>query len=296
MRGPEWVRPMVFPEGLAEPDPGLDVNVAVLAAGAVVTVALLVARVAWPAWRLASAGHGGREAAGGVSRRPLLAGWAARAGATVTAAVGVRLALEPGRGRTAVPVRGALAGTALSIAAVAAAFTFGANLVHLVGTPRLYGKTWDVAVDFQFSTVTPQVAGRFLGRVPGVTGWTFGDFGAVGIGGNLVPAIGVAGGRGPLMSVTILAGHPPSGPGQVVLGSSVLRRLGLRVGQRGRDRPRGGESRLQLHAGPVRARPTPRRGHRRLRAVHGCHLRTGRAAPVRGARSASQRRCQLCPH
>ena len=33
------------------------------------------------------------------------------------------------------------------------------------------------------------------------------------------------------MSVTMLAGHPPSGPGQVVLGSSVLRRFGLRVGQ-----------------------------------------------------------------
>ena len=46
-----------------------------------------------------------------------------------------------------------------------------------------------------------------------------------------MPAIGVAGGRGPLTSVTMLAGHPPSGPGQVVLGSSVLRRFGLRVGQ-----------------------------------------------------------------
>jgi ABC-type lipoprotein release transport system permease subunit len=221
----------IGPARLAEPDPGVNVNVPVLTVGAVVTVALLVARVAWPAWRLASAGHGERGPAGVVSRRPLLAQWAARAGATVTATVGVRLALEPGRGRTAVPVRGALAGTALSIAAVAAAFTFGANLVHLVGTPSLYGKTWDVAVDLQFSTVTPQVAARFLGRVPGVTGWTFGDFGTVGIGGNLVPAIGVAGGRGPLMSVTMLAGHLPSGPGQVVLGSSVLHRFGLRVGQ-----------------------------------------------------------------
>jgi hypothetical protein len=33
------------------------------------------------------------------------------------------------------------------------------------------------------------------------------------------------------MSVTMLAGHPPSGPGQVVLGSSVLRRFSLRAGQ-----------------------------------------------------------------
>jgi hypothetical protein len=221
----------IGPARLAEPDPGVNVNVPVLAAGAAVTVALLVARTAWPAWRLAAAGYGERDAADVVSRRPGRPEWAARIGGPVTATLGVRLALEPGRGRTAVPVRGALAGTALSVVAVAAAFTFGANLIHLVGTPRLYGKTWDVAVDLQFSSVTPQMAEHLLGRVPGITGWTFGDFGTVGIGGNLVPAIGVAGGRGPLMSVTMLGGHPPSGPGQVVLGSSVLRRLGLRVGQ-----------------------------------------------------------------
>ena len=318
----------IGPARLAEPDPGVDVNAPVLAAGAAVTVALLVARVAWPAWRLASAGHGESGAAAAVRRRPLLAQWAAQAGATVTATVGVRLALEPGRGRTAVPVRSALAGTALSIAAVAAAFTFGANLVHLVGTPRLYGKTWDVAIDLQFSTVTPQVAEHFLGRVPGLTGWTFGNFGTVRIGGSLVPAIGVAGGRGPLMSVTMLAGHPPrTGPGRAgVLGPAPVRPAGRAVGAHhdqqsaadrphrrpgrlpelrsgklhadrprpgrrdrgvgsdwGRDRQRGGEPGLQLHAAPVRARPTPRRGHRRLRAVHGRHLRTGRTVEVRGA-------------
>ena len=61
----------IGPARLAEPDPGVDVNAPVLAAGAAVTVALLVARVAWPAWRLASAGHGERGAAGAVSRRPL---------------------------------------------------------------------------------------------------------------------------------------------------------------------------------------------------------------------------------
>ena len=37
--------------------------------------------------------------------------WLARAGVPLTAAAGVRLALEPGRGRTAAPVRNALAGT-----------------------------------------------------------------------------------------------------------------------------------------------------------------------------------------
>ena len=40
-------------------------------------------------------------------------------------------------------MRGALLGLVLSVTAVTAAATFGANLLHLVHTPRLYGQTWD---------------------------------------------------------------------------------------------------------------------------------------------------------
>lgn len=41
---------------LAEPDPGVSADAVVLTAGAAAIVVLLVARAAWPAWRLASAG------------------------------------------------------------------------------------------------------------------------------------------------------------------------------------------------------------------------------------------------
>ena len=81
----------------------------------------------------------------------------------VTAAAGVRLALEPGRGRTAVPVRAALAGTALSVLAVTAAITFGANLLHLVNTPPLYGQRWDAAIDVQFPSPRSQPAAARTG-------------------------------------------------------------------------------------------------------------------------------------
>ncbi len=43
--------------------------------------------------------------------------------------------------------RSAILGLATAVAAVVAAVTFGANLLHLVHTPRLYGQEWDVAVD-----------------------------------------------------------------------------------------------------------------------------------------------------
>jgi putative ABC transport system permease protein len=197
----------------------------------------------------------------------------------VTAATGVRLALEPGRGRTAVPVRSALIGAALSVFVVTAAFTFGANLLHLVHTPRMYGKTWDAAVDWQFGSFTPRQAEHVLGAAPGITGWTFGNHGTIGIGGlvvpairdvavefqfggvnpqaaervlratpgvsgwsfgshaiigidrSVVPAIGVAAGRGPLLAPVLLDGHPPRSSHEIVLGTSVLRRTGRRVGQ-----------------------------------------------------------------
>ena len=54
------------------------------------------------------------------------------------------MALEPGRGRTAVPVRTTIVTAALAIATVTAALVFAASLDHLVTTPRLYGWNWDV--------------------------------------------------------------------------------------------------------------------------------------------------------
>ncbi len=226
----------IGPARLAEPDPGLNVDVTVLAAGFAATVILLVAWVAWPAWRLASARRpAARDAAGEPGRRSRAAEWLARSGAPITAVSGVRLALDPGQGRTAVPVRSALLGLALSAAAVAAAVTFGANLLHLVHTPHLYGQDWDVAVDLQFSTITPQRFDRITARVPGISGWTYGVHGTVQIGSGpralVVPAIGLAAGQGPLMSPALLAGRPPRSRNEIALGTSDLRLLGLHVGQ-----------------------------------------------------------------
>jgi hypothetical protein len=125
---------------LAEPSPGVSADTTVLAAGAALITVLMLARAAWPTWRLASARRA--CAPGPAATRPSLrARWLAGAGAPVTAVTGVRLALEPGRGRSAMPVRSALAGTALPVLAVAAAFTFGANLLHLVPAAVLAANT-----------------------------------------------------------------------------------------------------------------------------------------------------------
>jgi hypothetical protein len=217
---------------LAEPDPGISVDWAVLLPGAVAIVVLLVASAAWPAWRLS----GGRAASGAATGRgpgsgSRLASWLAARGAPLAVTAGVRLALEPGRGRSGVPVRTALTGTVLSVLAVTAAVTFGASLLTFVSTPRLYGRTWDAAVDLQFQFVTPGQAEAWFGRSAGITGWTFGDHGVIRVNGVVVPAIGLAPGRGPLLAPTLLDGRQPRTSHEIVLGRSILRRLGLRVGQ-----------------------------------------------------------------
>lgn len=217
---------------LAEPDPGISADWVVLGIGAVAIMVLLLTRVAWPAWRFASVSAGGAPDGASMISRSRAAQWLAAAGAPVTATAGVRLALEPGRGRSAVPVRSALAGTALSVLAVAAAFTFGANLLHLVHAPRLYGQGWDGAIDLQFETISPAATERLLSRATGVSGWSFGDHGIISVAGSgVVPAIGVTAGRGPLLAPTLLAGRAPRTDHEIVLGTSVLRRIGRHVGQ-----------------------------------------------------------------
>ena len=221
---------------VAEPDPGISADMPVLVAGAIAALVLLVARAAWPAWRLARS-RGPYPRSGGpyprdttrASGRSGFARWLRAAPVTLTA--GAHLALDPGQGRTAVPVRSALAGTMLSVLVVTAAFTFGANLLHLVNSPRLYGQNWDAAIDLQFGTITPEQAHQLLGQTAGISGWTFGDHGIISVGGLLVPAIGLASGRGPLLSPTLLEGHQPRNDHEIVLGTSTLREIGRHVGE-----------------------------------------------------------------
>jgi len=127
----------IGPARLAEPHPGVSVNAGVLVAGGAAIVALLAARVAVTAWRQAAA----RPAAAAEpppQRRQRLAERLAKAGAPLAAVTGVRFAFDPGaRGAKAgVPVRSAMLGLAVAVAAVVGAGTFGANLLRLVDTPR----------------------------------------------------------------------------------------------------------------------------------------------------------------
>src|SRR6202008_3641909 len=102
-------------------------------------------------------------------RRP-----AATAGLGVPVVVAARFALEPGRGRAAVPVRPALLGAVAGVLGVLAAFTFAAGVSDAAANPARFGQTWQLDTFRGLSGhFFPPAAGRFLGAAaadPDVTG------------------------------------------------------------------------------------------------------------------------------
>jgi MacB-like periplasmic core domain len=223
----------IGPARLAEPDPGVQVNVPILGLGLAAVAVLPVLVIAPVAWHVARTG----ATRGSGPLEPAARSWLARALARLdgmpTVAAGARMAFEPGRGRGAVPVRGALTGTVIAVAAVVAALVFGASLVQLVNTPRLYGQDWTLGLSLGFGSVPasgPSGVDAVLSRVPGVAAYSAGNFGQISVDGQQVAAIGIRPLRGSDVFPTLLDGRPPAAADQIVLGARILRQLGKHVG------------------------------------------------------------------
>jgi FtsX-like permease family len=231
----------IGPARQAEPAPGFSLDLPVLAGGCVAVALLPVAALVPSAWRAARGvtrlgGASGPAGAGATAflsaARPSRLATALGHAGWVTGAVGMRMAFEPGRGRTAVPVRTALAGTAVAIGAVAAASVFAWSLLALVGTPARYGQNWDAKLDAGYADIPASYGAQLLAGVPGIAGYALGNNGELSVDRMNVPAIGVdpvrGGGGGYL---TMLSGRPPSGRGEIALGARTLTTLGKSVGQ-----------------------------------------------------------------
>jgi len=219
---------------LAEPQPGLYLDPLILGAGFAAVVLLPLVVLTAPAIRAVRQARGAAGAAEAPATQPTarpswLAGALTRAG-TVTGGIGTRMAFEPGHGRTAVPVRSALAGTAIAVAAVVAAAVFGTSLVGLVSSPAQYGQNWDQQLSLGFAAVPASYAAQFAAATPDVTGYALGDIGQLNIGGKRVAAVGVnqVHGDGYL---TMLSGRPPATAAEIALGAQTMRALGVRIGQ-----------------------------------------------------------------
>jgi len=156
---------------------------------------------------------------------------ASASGLPPPAVEGVRLALDPGTGRNAVPVRSAILGAALAMVVLIATVTFGASLDTLVSHPALYGWNWTYALcSCEGSTVyiPEQRAAALLDHDPAVAAWTGIYYATVKIDGLTVPVIGAS--PDAPVGPPVLSGHGLQAAGQVVLGAGTLAQLHEHVG------------------------------------------------------------------
>ena len=124
-----------------EPNPGRAVNVAVIVGGA-----LIAALVVLIATGLTSDAAQRRRPRARPMRESSLVQRATRLGGSPPTVIGLRFALEPGRGHRAVPVRSALIGATVGLAGVVAGLVFVASLDGLVDSPVRSAVPFDALV------------------------------------------------------------------------------------------------------------------------------------------------------
>jgi hypothetical protein len=220
----------LFPLGPVRPfypDGGIAFDWTVLGLGLVVLVSVLGAGAVLLCYRRAPHRAGGARQL--TARGSSTARRAEAAGMPVAAVAGVRFALEPGQGRTAVPVRSALVGTVIAVAMVVATLTFASSLHTLVSHPALYGWNWDYALDP--SNDVPPAAMRLLDHDPDVAASSGFDYNNVEIDDQTVPVL-MARSPDEVVSPPILSGHGLEAPDQVVVGAATLAVLHRNVGDK----------------------------------------------------------------
>ena len=206
------------------PTPGFAFDLLVLGVGLVVLAAAMVGG----ALAIAYLSAPGRPPRGPrASRASAVARLAAQAGAAPPVVAGVRFALEPGEGRTAVPVRSAMFGTTLAVVIVTATLSFGSGLDTLISHPALYGWNWSYALESNY--LVPPQSYKLLDADPEVEAWSGVDFANAQIDGLTVPIL--LAGTHAYVAPPMLSGHPLTADNQIVLGAATLAQLHKRLGQ-----------------------------------------------------------------
>ncbi len=222
----------LFPIGVArraEPSPGLHVDWAILVLGVIAVTAVVFAIALLAALRTTRPSS--LDVAAPTRRRTsTVPELAARAGLAPTMTNGLRMALQPGHGRTAVPVRSAFLGAVFGVVGVTAVIVFASSLNRLVATPRLYGFTWDFTT--QDATANTPCGGDDFGltREKGVAAVAeVCEDNSVQIDGRTVTGFAFRALRGTI-DPEVVAGRAPRGPREVALGSTTLHAVGKSIG------------------------------------------------------------------
>jgi ABC-type lipoprotein release transport system permease subunit len=206
-----------------EPHPGVDVDLAyaVLGGLAVFAVAAVLGAVGASLTRR-------RRAAAREPSRSRVTQLLASSGASVAATTGITMAVEPGRGRAAVPTRSTIAAATLAIALVVGVAAFAASLGNLFDHPRLYGWSWDVQIGDAFApTLDDEAAG--IAADPGAEAVAVGTTARVDIAGQPVDFLAIESRKGAIVP-TLVAGRAANAAEEIVLGTKTLRDLHRGIG------------------------------------------------------------------
>ena len=208
----------------AEPHPGLALNLAYLGIGSAaifaITAGLSIAGGVFATRR--------RSRASAPRRSSQIRETLAKAGLSTPASTGVQMALDPGRGRNAVPVRSTIASATLAIALIVGVVGFSSSLTKLFDDPALYGWNWDMQVGDAFAPNLDDHAARMIAN-PATRAVAVGTIARVGIHGEQVDLLAIESQKGSIEPV-IVAGRAPRTPTEIVLGTRTLRDIDREVG------------------------------------------------------------------
>jgi hypothetical protein len=160
------------------------------------------------------------------ARRSRVVRGAQASGFSVAGVVGTHFALEPGQGRTSVPVRSVLVGTVLAVAMVVATLTFSSGLGTLVSHPALYGWNWNYALNP--TNVVPPEGLTLLNQDRDVASWTGYDYFDADLNGQTFPFL--MSHTNPRVAPPILSGHGLEANDQIVLGAATMAALHKQLG------------------------------------------------------------------
>ena len=228
-----WASSIVTPFGATsdiEPDPGLYLDLSVMAIGAAIIIVVVSTMLLIWSWRLA----GRRAQASGSDSRAASdasiasAGLIGRLRTGVLTSTAARFAFQPSSDRNAAAVHGVTGSAALGIALFAGGLAFASSIQTVLETPAAHGWNWDVAIVNNFGAIPDEAVASITNddHVDELTAFTTG---VLTIAGHRVFSLGLDQKLGAVY-LSLTDGRPPQSADEIVLGRSTLRATGRSVG------------------------------------------------------------------